>query len=261
MLIEAIPLRSFEYQGRIVAAGSKPIPLPREKFEQMKTRGLVARVPGQRWLEVVCIASGPSLTLEQVELVRQWREAGEGRGVIVCNTSYRAALWADVLFFIDEPWWTRFHKDEVRATFKGEVISPAAVKGVTHLPSNVMNPRGNTGAGAICLAEFYVARRIILIGYDCHTRGGTHWHGNHPKGLGNCGSIRHWPAIFAGVARDVRAEIINCTPGTALTCFRKGDLREALELPLEQTLGVTDEANPEADDRAPRRARRSRKAE
>lgn len=226
--VEAIPLRSFEYEGRIIRAGASPIELPRRKFEELKSLGMVSRPPGQRWREVVCIASGPSLTEDQVELVRRWRGAGQGRAVIVCNTSYRAALWADVLFFIDEPWWTRFHSQEVLETFKGEVISPVALKGVTHLPQSVMDPRGNTGAGAICLAYFYGAKRIILIGYDCHKRGGSHWHGDHPKGLGNCGSIRQWPAIFAGVAKSVKAEVLNCTPKSALKCFPMADLEEAL---------------------------------
>ena len=227
-MIEAIPLKSFELNGRIIQAGSEALTLSRRQFQDLKARGLVERVPGARWQEVVCVASGPSLTAQQLDLIRRWRDSGEGRAVIVCNTSYQAAPWADVLYFIDSPWWHKFHREEVQSVFQGEVISPVAAPGVTHLPSSVMDPRGNTGAGAIRLARHFGARRIILVGYDCHKRGGSHWHGDHPKGLGNAGSIAQWPAIFAAVAKSIDAEVINCSPGTALTCFPTLELDLAL---------------------------------
>lgn len=87
---------------------------------------------------------------------------------------------------------------------------------------------GNSGAGAILLASHFGAQRIVLIGYDCHKRGGAHHHGNHPKGLGNAGSLHKWPEQFAQVARMVTAEVINCSPGTALNVFPRADLESAL---------------------------------
>src|SRR5690348_256930 len=56
-----------------------------------------------RWTgsHVVCIASGPSLTADQCEQVRKWRQEEtqeqEKRRVIVVNTTYQIALWADAL--------------------------------------------------------------------------------------------------------------------------------------------------------------------
>ena len=44
------------------------------------------------------IASGPSLTKEDVDAVR-------GLNVIVINTSYWLAPWADILYACDGHWW------------------------------------------------------------------------------------------------------------------------------------------------------------
>jgi hypothetical protein len=62
---------------------------------------------------VVCIASGPSLTAEDVERVR-----AAGHPVIVTNTTFRLAPWADVLFGMDSKWWKEYHK-EVDSVFTG----------------------------------------------------------------------------------------------------------------------------------------------
>jgi hypothetical protein len=89
---------------------------------------------------------------------------------------------------------------------------------------------GNSGAAVVSMAAYFGAKRIILIGYDCHKKGKAHWHGDHPKGLGNAGTVHQWPAKFRKLAeRLTDVEIINCTPGTALTCFKSGDLRTELD--------------------------------
>lgn len=94
------------------------------------------------------------------------------------------------------------------------------------------NPHGNSGCGAISLACFAGARRVLMLGYDCQKTGGkTHWHGDHPKGLGNAGSVHKWPAQFASLkAKMSGVEIINCSRETALTVFPRAS--------LEQTLGA-----------------------
>ena len=55
-------------------------------------------------MRFVCIASGPSLTPEDVQAVKEWRDAGKGK-VIVVNTTFRAAPWADAMFAMDAKWW------------------------------------------------------------------------------------------------------------------------------------------------------------
>lgn len=183
-----------------------------------------------RWkgLEVVCIASGPSLTEADCESVRI-----SGRPVIVTNTTFRRCPWADVLFAFDYRWW-REYRAEV-ASFKGARVCCSQIKqeGVQVLiQQDWYQHFHNSGASAIALAVVSGARRILLLGYDCQkTYGHTHWHGDHPKSLGNAKSIGNWPKHFKNVAKyaaDRGVEVLNCSRETALTSFPRAELEQVL---------------------------------
>lgn len=184
--------------------------------------------------EVVCIASGPSLTKADVELVRQWRAAAEDRRVIVTNTTFRLALWADVLYAMDRVWWRQYRK-EAEQTFEG-VFATNSRSMEAHGMKTVQRslrkfkPYQNSGAAAISLACKAGAQRVIMLGYDCqHTGGKRHWHGDHPRGMGNAKSVNNWGAHFKAVRRDfANANIVNATRTTALTVFPKEQLENAL---------------------------------
>ncbi len=189
-----------------------------------------------RWqgATVVCIASGPSLTADDCETVQAWREAGTEKKVIVVNTSYRLAPWSDVLFAMDKAWWD-MHIEEIRATFRGELqTSSTQCKRHGLQPLGTFGrgwqPYGNSGAGAISLCKLFGAKRVILLGYDCKKAGDkVHWHGNHPAGLGNAGSMHKWPAQFGELAKRLGGvEVVNCSRDTDLTAFPRGNLEQAL---------------------------------
>lgn len=190
-------------------------------------------------MEAVCLASGPSLVAGDVELVRQWRE-GADRLVIVTNTTFRLAPWADWLYAMDRKWWEH-HLKEVRSVFKGGLISNSAHArqlGITHTGDILkrFEPNQNSGAAAISLAVRLGASRVIMLGYDGGiVQGVTHWHGNHPKPLGNCGSQRRWPHQFQKL-RDMYkgADIVNASRHTTLTVFPRASLEDALGLSLAQ---------------------------
>lgn len=119
---------------------------------------------------------------------------------------------------------------EVKRLFRGEMYAMSSgVQGPKHIAAGKLGNPGNSGAGAILLASYYGAERVILLGYDCHKRGGAHHHGDHPKGMGNAGSIAKWPRQFTDVAKQLKAEVINCSPGTELNVFPRGELREVLD--------------------------------
>lgn len=128
---------------------------------------------------------------------------------------------------MDSAWWAA-HIDEVRESFKGRLLTSLAH--CFGAESIKVDECRNSGAGAIMAAAHFGAERIILLGYDCqHTGGKTHWHGDHPDGLGNAGSVGMWPEQFQRLATKLKeVDIINCTRDTALTCFRRGDLAEIL---------------------------------
>lgn len=56
------------------------------------------------WGVTVCVASGPSLTVEQCELAREARRRGRCR-IIVCNDNWRRIPDADLLYAGDGGWW------------------------------------------------------------------------------------------------------------------------------------------------------------
>ncbi len=79
------------------------------------------------------------------------------------------------------------------------------------------------------------AARILLLGYDgkFSADGKSHWFGDHP--------VRSDEPTTATLARNLKqlveplaalgVTIINCSPDSAVDCFPKLPLNEALELP------------------------------
>jgi hypothetical protein len=191
---------------------------------------------------VVCIASGPSLTAEDCELVR-----ASGLPTIVTNTTYQLCPWATVLLAFDENWW-KVHHAQVAKDFKGRRVTCSnngAKYGALSLRTlRLMSfkPFGNSGAAAVSLAALAGAKKVILLGYDCqHTAGRTHWHGDHPAPLGNAGSVGKWPKQFAQVAmyaKGRRCQVVNASRSTALTCFARSTLEEALALAVPQEMAA-----------------------
>lgn len=168
-----------------------------------------------------------------MDRVRTWREearqAAESRAVIVANSSWTLAPWADALYAMDRDWWSRYHAD-VLCDFRGARYSNNPVKWATRLEK--FHHYGNSGAACISLAIAGGARRVILLGYDCSVgpEKQRHWHADYPAGMGNAGMIHKWPEKFNALANDYRtcARIINASRKTALTCFERTDLANAL---------------------------------
>lgn len=179
---------------------------------------------------MVCLASGPSLTLEDCALVHASQHPS-----IVTNTTYRRCPWASVLYAFDRSWW-RMHIEEVRAVFAGEKFceSVYVIKRDIKQARLVKGFRafGNSGASAIALAIALGSRRIIMVGYDLQwTDGQSHWHGDHPAGLSNCETIKHWPGKFQRLAHHAEqkgAQVINASRASALTCFPRANLEDCL---------------------------------
>jgi hypothetical protein len=184
-----------------------------------------------RWTgTVVCIASGPSLTAEDCELVR-----ASGHTTIVTNTTFRLCPWADALYGFDPLWW-RVYIAEVRQTFRGRLFCQSFHRIRHDIECARMYPAfrsfGNSGANAGALAMAAGARRVVLLGYDCALTGGrSHHHGDHPPGLRNCDTLPKWPGQFERLARWAEARgvsVLNASRESALTCFE----RVALEIAL-----------------------------
>lgn len=187
---------------------------------------------------VVCMASGPSLTQEDADYCR-----GKADGVIVVNTTYKRAPWADVLCAADVRWW-QWHKGAKDfaglkyATSKHvkwsgvQILKNTGPNGLELEPTGLRHGH-NSGYRAVNLAYHFGAKVIILLGYDMK-RGEApgrleHWHGEHP--IPSRSSYPIFVKHFRTIAEPLKAagvDIINCTPGSALDCFPMADLRSVL---------------------------------
>lgn len=201
-----------------------------------------APLPGYDWshwrgTEVVCIASGPSLTAEDVEMVRQWRYDMAWRRVIVTNNTWQIAPWADALFAMDIGWWQAYC-GAVEQGFKGLRLtqhSQGEKFGALNLRLRLAGFKNykNSGACAVGAAIHAGACRVVMLGYDCaKTEGKAHWHPDHPKGLGNAGSFKRWPNDFELVrslaARSKGLTVINASRNSVLRHFERQELEQAL---------------------------------
>jgi len=188
-----------------------------------------------RWLgrTVVCIASGPSLTEEDAATVR-----AAGHPTIVTNTTFRLCPWADALVAFDCRWW-QVHSREVRETFAGRTLTFCPKGAATRWGVETALHRedwiqsfGNSGTAAVSLAVVTGASKVVMLGFDCQKTGGrTHWHGDHPRSLGNAVSMPSWPKLFgklAAWAEARRVPVVNASRETALTCFPRVTLEDAL---------------------------------
>ncbi len=181
----------------------------------------------------ICIASGHSLTQEDVDYCR-----GKGR-VYVVNDTHMLCPWADVLYGADAQWWD-YH--EGVTYFKGErwtCTELTALKyNINHIPykaqekwSNSPNwiaTGGNSGFQIVNLAEIQGATKIILLGYDMGFTNKKHFFGDHPTVINTTSRYEQWIKRFNDAKPFIKAEVINCTPNSNLTCFPMMDLRDAI---------------------------------
>ena len=192
---------------------------------------------------VVCVASGPSLTDTQRQIIEAARAAGRCH-VIVVNRQWEWLPNADVLYAADGRWWNRYWP-AVESGFRGECwtcdhdaarkygicwIKSKGLRGLSRDPA-VIHQGGNGGYQAIGLAYHFGATRILLAGDDMqHTGGRAHNHEDYPAGFSNANGVKQWAPAFNALDADLIAagvELINCTTETALTIAR-GDLATEL---------------------------------
>lgn len=209
-----------------------------------KTHTVPCLWPGET---VAILASGPSLTAEQVESVR-----GRAR-VIVINGTYALAPWADAMYAADArvfKWFwhqgpkplqhvalkdfagLKFSVSSQSGNYAGvKVIGRGAHEGLSLDPGKLCLG-SNSGYQAINLAALLGGTRILLLGYDMGVKQGQkqHWHGDYPMAQRSPYSV--FRKRFQSLVKPLQAagiEVLNCTPGSALECFPMCTLAEALQ--------------------------------
>jgi len=173
---------------------------------------------------VLIVAGGPSAGWVDLEPFRD-------RKVIAINEAWRLCPWADVLYGADDAFWAAgrgngFGGLKVRGSdlrIEGDAIQLA--------PGGPIGSGGTGTFQALNLAVQWGASRIGLVGLDCRTDLGEHWHAPVP-GLESRPAdtaVARWVKAFdtaAPVLTAAGVQVVNHSGVSALTGFRKEPLPE-----------------------------------
>ena len=166
------------------------------------------------------LAPGPSASSEDAERVRA---AGIPLGVI--SSAFPLAPWADFIAATDGGWWRKY-PDAIQ--LEGRKYTMHEVRGVERVkvPGYVAV---NSGVLGLECAKRNGATRILLLGFDMH---GSHFFGPYTNGLSNTSEAKRRMHLsqYARWSRANRGiEVVNCTAGSALKCFKMARLDEYLQ--------------------------------
>lgn len=216
---------------------------------------------------VVIVATGPSISKEQIFQVKLSKSI-RGTKVITVNNAYQIAKFTDIQIACNDNWWEYYLKNDpllkkLNADCWTRYKHIAQEHGIDYIDSIVKDGLStdqsmihiNKGSGpmAINFATLYGFKKIILIGHDMKFAkdysgrekkvGSTprHYFGEYPK------SMQHFPQSQNSVNKNgviiglidayekmvndlinMNVDVVNCTPNSALNCFRKSTLESEL---------------------------------
>lgn len=164
------------------------------------------------------LAPGPSASAGLAEKV-----ADLPVGAIGC--AYQLAQWASFIASSDAAWW-RTYRDAFEWPVPKFCMGTAA--GVERIRIDYLGTAVNSGVLGLECAVRAGATRILLLGFDMH---GTHFFGPYANGLRNTQPHQRAQHLrqYEGWARmNKRVEVLNCTSGSALKCFKARELDACL---------------------------------
>jgi hypothetical protein len=198
---------------------------------------------------VVCIGTGPSLTMEQVQVARDkgfvltgcnnvFLDVPDLAVLYACNYEWWDAYWGAVANHPCEKWTTNV---EAAERFGLNWIAEKNADGLSTDPNLVHHGHGS-GYSLVNLVYLMGATRIVLLGYDLRYSssydGKNRVIGPTPRHYwGDNGGeyptlLQHWPSVhvhggvhtelcrlYGTVAKQGAVEIINASPDSALRCF------------------------------------------
>jgi hypothetical protein len=205
---------------------------------------ITERVP-QRFAGLVVVAApGPSLTPAVAERCK-------GIPTVACKGAYELFPDAEVLYQCAATWWDRHkgcpnfkgdkwtsHGQEGGTDDKRELAAKYGLHLVRGKPGWLfsLDPRHihygkNSGFQAINLAILMGGNPIVLVGFDMRSADGNrYFNGKHPTHRQQDYGFREFIEAFGFAARHLprHLTIINATPGSALKCFPRKTLDDAL---------------------------------
>jgi hypothetical protein len=207
----------------------------------------------------VILASGPSLSREDIEYIRPLHALGK-ICVLGLNDTYKLCDFIDVLYFCDPRWldsnldlldytagelWTQ--DANVRKKYDGRIkrCQGSSGNGLSKQPNHI-HFGGNSGFQLLNLAWHFGIREMYLLGYnmgEANPGQRQHFFGPHPKPLNQSNSYKGFVGSFRNINGADKKMITNCTFPSALKgVFETKSLKEALphneevrHIPLEES--------------------------
>lgn len=209
---------------------------------------LANRKPTWEPATTVIFAGGPSITEEDVEHVRRrWGESSEVR-MIAVNESWRLCDVAHAVYGADPTWWQE--RGPTAQQFQGERWTQTenwekgdaerlGLKKIRSEPGtdisldpSLIYQGSNSSFQAMNLAVLFGSRRIVFLGLDlCADGDKTHWHVYPDKFKRQSPGYGIFKLSFEQAAPKLAKlgiEVINASRRTALECFPRMSIQEAL---------------------------------
>lgn len=202
--------------------------------------------PEWRDQTAIILCGGTSVTPDTISAIRHIHERGDAK-VIVVNSTYQSAPWADMLFFADERWWSRELKERplVLERFEGYAVTTSlAAKGDHLLRLRKITPTKEAGLitdrrdsvalqrtslqGALNVCYHEEVSRILLVGVDNRDGedGRAHFHAEYPWARRkNTWKVKTDQLVHAVPhLKEAGIEVINCSPISTLPWWPKRSL-------------------------------------
>jgi hypothetical protein len=196
--------------------------------------------PDWRGEAAAVVASGASAKKAGVHLLR-----GRLR-VIAIKETHELAPWADAVYGCDAAFWRNrrglpefsglkisFDKTSFPEVKKIEIEDTRSEIFLFDEPGKI-GSGGNSGFQAVNLAIQFGARKVLMIGIDASSRGGLHWYGENrgfKRSNPMASNFERWVRSFAKAAAqpEMRSvEVINASPESAISCFKKDSVEATL---------------------------------
>ena len=201
--------------------------------------------PDWSGMTAVCMATGPSLTASQVQVVK----SASVRAIAINDMGLQSrginAHWADIWYAADSLFWSTYEaqaqassalkvcaeRQPIDAGFVDLLLSVKADhedKARQFMPGYAISG-GHSGFQALQLAISLGASKVVLLGYDCKSQGNkTNYFGVKHGSLNKTSSYKNWPACYASLKLPEGVEVVNCTPGSAIKAYRFEEIGECL---------------------------------
>lgn len=187
----------------------------------------------------IVAAPGPSLTPEVVEKLR---EVKDRYAIIGVGDAYRIIDFLDEHYACDARWW-KVHGTEVnrlRPNLRSWCHDEEGTKyGALQIhgkgdPGFSTNPAiihygANSGYQTLNLCYLWGFSKMILVGYNMkRVNNQSHFFKDRHKSLSLDSPYTRFVKNYETIQKDIRDKIINCTPDSALTAFKKQSLEDTL---------------------------------